>query len=62
MHTHVWAETFKEPPIPGIKTIKKKFFLKKERLVSTQSPNEERIQNEKSILLQKSLQQNPLCN
>lgn len=43
---HVWAETFKEPPIPGVKTIK----------IETgkhQSPNEERIQNEKGILPKK---------
>lgn len=46
MHMHVWAETFKEPPIPGVKTIK----------IETgkhQSPNEERIQNEKGILPKK---------
>lgn len=38
MHTHVWAETFKEPPIPGIKTIKKNFFLKKRKIGKHSEP------------------------
>lgn len=56
MRIQVWAETFKEPPIPEVKTIK----------IETRSHPEPKwrknSQWEECLTPKKSLQQNPLCN